>query len=148
MAIRVATILITLFTSLTAIAHVTISPKQSQPGATQKYTMRVPTERTVPTVRIELQVPPGVVISSFEENAGWKVEPQKDASGNIITAVWSGGSIPPREAAEFSFVCRNPANATKLVWKAIQTYQDGVRAEWTGEEGTRSPAPVTILAKD
>lgn len=130
-----------------AYAHVAVRPRESVAGISEKYTMRVPTERAVPTVRVEIEFPVGAQVSSLEEKSGWKIEPKKDASGKIVGAVWSGSSIPPRQVVEFGFLARNPAEETKLVWKVIQIYEDGSRSEWTGEQGSRTPAPITVVKK-
>ena len=134
---------------LTALAygHVQMSPRESAAGATEKYTMRVPNEKTVPNVRIEAEFPAAVLVTELEAKPGWKIEPKKDTSGRITGATWSGSSIAPREVAEFSFHARNPNEDTKLVWNVTQTYEDGSKSEWTGAEGSRSPAPVTTVRK-
>ena len=44
-------------------------------------------------------------------------------------------------------MARNPAEESKLSWKVIQIYQDGSKSEWTGAEGSRTPAPVVELKK-
>ena len=38
-------------------AHVAVLPRESAAGATQKYTMRVPDEKNIPTVRMEAEFP-------------------------------------------------------------------------------------------
>src|SRR5688572_13343425 len=91
-----------------AYGHVTVRPMESTAGASEKYTMRVPTEKNSPTVRIEIQFPDAVTVSSIEPKAGWKIEEKKNGSGKIVSAILSGGSIPPRETAEFYFTARNP----------------------------------------
>ena len=48
-----------------AYAHVTIRPRESVAGATEKYTMRVPNEKNVATVRIEVEFPGIVTISAI-----------------------------------------------------------------------------------
>jgi uncharacterized protein YcnI len=129
-----------------AFAHVTIQPKRSVPGKTEKYTMKVPTEKFVPTVRIEVEFPSALTASPFEPKPGWKIEEKKDASGKLVGAVLTG-SIPPGESLEFYFEGRNPAEEGSLSWKVIQIYEDGSKSEWTGAAGTRTPAPVVELAK-
>ena len=131
--------------AVAAFGHVRVSPAESTAGVTQRYTMRVPTERQSPTVRIELSLPAAVNVTSFGTTAGWKMEQQKDAQGRITGAVWSGGSIPFAEYAEFSFEAKNPATPMKLEWKVIQIYEDGTRSEWTGPEGSRTPSSVTTI---
>ena len=129
----------------TALGHVRISPRESASGATQKYTMTVPTERQSPTIRIEATFPASVMVLSFEAMPGWKIEEKKDSDGRIVGAVWSGGSIPFAESVDFSFEVKNPATAGRLEWKVIQIYQDGTRSEWTGPENSRTPGPVTTV---
>ena len=124
-----------------AYAHVTIQPKQSTAGATEKYTMRVPTEKFVPTVRVEVEFPAALNVSSFEPKPEWKIEEKKDASGKLI-GVTLTGSLGPGESTQFNFTARNPGEESKLSFKAIQIYEDGTKSEWTGPEGSRTPAPI------
>jgi uncharacterized protein YcnI len=129
-----------------SFGHVTIQPKRSTPGKTEKYTMKVPTEKFVPTVRIEVEFPAALIVSTFESKPGWNIEEKKDASGKFVGAVLTG-SIPPGESSEFSFAGRNPSEEGSLSWKVIQIYQDGSKSEWTGGAGSRTPAPVVEVAK-
>ena len=130
-------------TAATAFAHVTVQPRQSAAGTSEKYTMRVPTERATPTVRVEIEFPAEVTVLRFEPKPGWTIEEKKDAAGKIVAAILSGGSIGPRESSQFVFEARNPSQAAKLSWKVVQIYEDGTRSEWTGPEGSRSPASTT-----
>jgi len=138
-------VLLMLVVVSSAFGHVRVSPRESAAGATQKYTMSVPTERQSPTVRIEATFPASVTVLSFGAAAGWKVEGKKDGDGRIVGAVWSGGSIPFAESVDFSFEAKNPVAAGRLEWKVIQIYQDGTRSEWTGPENSRTPGPVTTV---
>ena len=126
-----------------ALAHVTISPTESSTGASETYTMRVPTERDSATVRIEAEFPTGMTVSDFESKAGWTIEPTTDAEGHVVSAVWSGGSIPPGQAEQFSFTAQNPGAATTLTWQVVQTHADGSTAEWVGER-----APAVVVSGD
>ena len=128
-----------------ARAHVTVQPKESTAGTTQKYTMRVPNEKSVPNVRVEAEFPAGAEIMSVDEKAGWTIELKKDSAGRITGAVWSGASLAPRDIVEFGISAKNPNEETKLVWKVVQVYEDGSRSEWTGPQGSRGPAPVTQI---
>jgi uncharacterized protein YcnI len=136
---------VALLVAASAFAHVRISPRESSAGATERYTMRVPTERQSSTVRIELEIPASAAVVSIAPAAGWKIEEKKDRHGKIVGVVWSGGSIPFAEYREFVFEAKNPSTEAKLEWKAIQTYEDGTRSEWTGPEGSRSPSSVTTI---
>ena len=135
----------TLVFAIAAFGHVRITPRESAAGATERYTMRVPTERQSSTVRIELAVPAPVTVMSVTAAPGWKIEEKKDAQGKIVGVTWSGGSIPFAEYKEFVFEAKNPSTETKLEWKVIQIYEDGTRSEWTGPESSRSPASVTTI---
>jgi len=129
-----------------AFGHVTVQPKQSAPGAVEKYILRVPTEKFVPTVRVDVEFPATLTVSAFEPKPGWKIEEKKDTSGKII-GVTLNGSLGPGESTQFNFTARNPGEPGKLIFKAIQTYEDGTKSEWTGAEGSKAPAPVVEIRK-
>lgn len=128
-----------------AHSHVSVRPRESTAGTSQQYTMRVPTEKNIATVRIEIEFPALAEISAVDEKPGWNLELKRDAAGKLVGAIWSGSSIAPREVAEFTFTARNPNEEAKLQWKAIQIYEDGSRSEWTGPAGSRTPASVTTI---
>jgi uncharacterized protein YcnI len=50
----------------TAYVHVTVQPRQSTTSATEKYVLRVPTEKFVPTLQVEVEFPANLNVSSFE----------------------------------------------------------------------------------
>lgn len=128
-----------------ASAHIKVSPGQSTTGAYEKYTARVPNEKDVPTIKVEMKFPDIITVNSFEPVPGWTYEVQKDASGKVTGVIWSGGKIGPGEFQEFSFIGANPKQPGRLVWKAYQTYQDGSVVAWDGPEGSEHPASVTTL---
>jgi uncharacterized protein YcnI len=130
-----------------ADGHVTIFPRESQTGDEQQYTMRVPTERDTPTVRIEAEFPREVSVTEIDSKDGWQVERRVDADGRVVGAVWSGGSIAPGAAEEFGFLARNPSEEATLTWRVVQIHADGSRTEWVGEPGSRGPAPVTVIRR-
>lgn len=122
--------------------HVTISPGEVRANASQRFTVRVPSERPEPTVRLRLELPAGLGTPRFQPKAGWKYEVEKDPSGKVTAVTWSGGAIGPEEFDEFVFSARAPKDVGPLTFKAIQTYQSGTIASWTGPMGSESPAPV------
>jgi hypothetical protein len=85
-------------------------------------------------------------VTSFESKPEWKIEEKKDASGKLIGVILTG-SIPTAESASFDFTARNPKEEGKLFWKVIQIYQDGSKSEWTGAEGSRTPAPAVEVKR-
>ena len=127
-----------------ALAHAVVFPKTSTTGAYEKYVLRVPNEKAAATVRVEIRFPAEARVTSFGDVAGWQLEVLTDSAKRIVGAVWTG-SLPPQRFVEFPFVAANPKSATRLVWPAIQTYADGERVEWTGAEGTKTPASATVI---
>lgn len=57
---------------------------------TEKYTIRVPNEKQVATIRIEGEFPKELKTYDFEFKPGWKVNIKKDAEGRIVGATWIG----------------------------------------------------------
>lgn len=133
-----------LLLSAAAQAHVSITPRESTAGATEKYVVRVPTEGKVTTTSAELEVPEGVVVEVLAVPAGWKYDVKRQ--GERIVAITWQMDIKPGEFAEFSFVARNPRDKTQIVWTLRQRFADGTVTDWTtGPTGTR-PTAVTKLA--
>ncbi len=126
-------------------AHAVVFPKASTTGAYERYVLRVPNEREVPTIRVEIRFPDAVRVTSFGEVPGWKLQLLTDTAQRIIGAVWSGG-LAPKHFVEFPFIAANPKEATTLRWVAIQSYAGGETVAWDGAEGSRSPASVTVVA--
>ena len=124
------------------LAHVTVWPQQSRAGMAERYTVRVPTERNVPTVSIELDVPAAVTVTGVLAPAGFTYETKRE--GNRITSITWKQEIKPGEVGEFVFFARNPA-ASQIVWKAHQRYADGQVEDWVGPAGDRRPAPSVSL---
>ena len=140
-----AIVFATLLASLAAqaaLAHVTIWPQQSRQGAPERYTVRVPVERNVATVSVELEVPVTVTVTGILAPAGFTYETKRD--GNRIAAIIWKQEIKPGEVGEFVFFARNPA-ASQIAWKAHQRYADGQVEEWVGPPGDRRPAPLVSL---
>jgi uncharacterized protein YcnI len=126
-----------------AAAHVIIDPADSPTGATQLYTVVVPSEKRVDTVKVEVQFPRTLVVLNVQAPPGWTVTPEKDASGRILGALWEGGRSGPDEFASFGVLSQNPRDAADLTWTAIQTYADGSEVQWVGNESSQFPAGVT-----
>jgi len=109
----------------------------------QRYCLRVPGEKSIPTIAVEVQFPSTLEVTQTEAPAGWRVEPVKDRQGRIVSATWRGGRIGQRQFAEFGVVGRNPATRSELTWKAIQTYEDGSEVHWIGPPRAQFSAAVT-----
>lgn len=124
-------------------AHVTVVPRESQGGAVERYTVRVPTEGQVTTTSVELEVPADVTITEVLAGAGYTYDSRRE--GDRVVAITWKRDIPPRASAEFIFLARNPRSG-QIAWKARQRFADGTSADWIGVEGDRRPASVTRLA--
>jgi len=129
-----------------ANAHVTVWPRSAARGAFERYVVRVPNERNVPTTRVEIHFPAEVRISSFQEVAGWQLQVLTDSAGKITGAVWTG-SLPAKRFIEFPFIGVNPKEGERVVFPATQTYEGGEVVQWNGPEGSKTPASVTTLTE-
>jgi hypothetical protein len=128
-----------------ARAHAVVFPQSSTPGAYEKYVLRVPNEKGAATTRVEIRFPAEVRVVSFADVPGWQLETVTDSAGRVTGAVWTG-TLPPQRFVELPFVAVNPQTDARLVWPVYQTYASGERVEWTGEEGSKSPASATRIA--
>ena len=131
-----------LLSATAAYAHVTIRPREAKAGATETYTMRVPTEGKVATTSVELEVPDGVTIVTVNGVAG-SVEQKK--VGDRATAITWKVDIQPAQSEELTFVAKNPASGSEIAWKVHQHYSDGTSSDWVEPAGSRRPGPVTKL---
>jgi uncharacterized protein YcnI len=138
-------VILAILLGTTLQAHVVVRPAQSTTGLDQKYTMRVPNEKQVPTTSIQLAFPEAIVVSAIDEQPGWKLTVDKNAQGKIVRATWTG-ALAPGQAAEFTFTAHNPKSQTVVEWNAIQTFQDGSKSEWTGPQGSKTPASSTTIS--
>jgi len=122
-----------------AQAHVRVLPMESQTGARQTYTMKVPTEGKVTTTSVELEIPAGLSVISVADPADTK----KMDGQTIIT--WKV-QIPPGQSQNFDFVADNPKSDQQMAWKARQHYADGTSRDWVDLPKTKSPASITTLS--
>jgi uncharacterized protein YcnI len=138
---RVIAALAALAIPAVALAHAVVYPKTSKPGAYEKYVLRVPNERDVPTTRVELHFPAGVRVVSFGDVPGWNLQVLTDTAQRITGAVWTG-VLPKERFVEFPFVAVNPKDSTSVAWPTYQTYEGGERVAWTSAD-TASKTPVS-----
>jgi uncharacterized protein YcnI len=141
-------LLLSFLGSGTASAHVTVLPKEAVQGSYEKFAVRVPNEKDVPTVKIEVKFPVDAVsISKFEAKPGWKYDLTHDASGKITGVIWTatGEGLSATEFGEFYMQGKVADAATAISWKAYQTYKDGSVVEWVGAAGSDKPASVTAV---
>jgi uncharacterized protein YcnI len=132
-------------TATPVLAHVTVWPRESTAAAHEKYDIRVPNEKEVDTIVVEVRFPTTVRVTAFEQKPGWTSEALRDEAGKIVGVRWRG-KLPPQQFTQFGLLATNPAAAGELVWTAAQTFADGTKVEWSGPLGSKTPAPRVKLA--
>src|SRR5215213_6647714 len=105
--------------TVSAQAHIRVLPFESQLGAHQKYTVKVPTEGVVTTTSVELEVPEGVSVVSIADPAD-----TKKMDGRTTSITWKV-EIPAGQSRDLIFEAINPRGTRDLSWKAHQHYADG-----------------------
>jgi uncharacterized protein YcnI len=129
-----------------AAAHAIVSPPVAKTEVLQQFTLSVPTEKeNAKTARIELTVPAGFTIDSFEPAPnGWMQQIQSTGSGEsavVQKVTWTGGSVPTGEDSVFRFNASAGASKT-YTFDVRQTYSDGSVVDWNGPETSDDPAPT------
>ena len=129
-----------------AFAHAAISPPVAKTGVLQQFTLAVPTEKeNATTTQIELTVPDGVAIDSFEPEPGWTRHVSQTGSGDsavVQRVTWTGGKVPTEDDAVFRFQATLTGGSKDYVFEVRQTYSDGSVVNWSGPESSDTPSPV------
>jgi uncharacterized protein YcnI len=128
-----------------AFAHAVVSPPVAKAKVLQQFTLSVPTEEEgATTTEIELTVPNGFSIDSFEPTPGWKREVQATGSGEeavVQKVTWTGGHVPTDEDSVFRFNGSLDSSKT-ATFTVQQTYSNGKVVDWSGPESSDTPAPT------
>ena len=141
--LQAATAAIMVLLPMAVQAHVSITPRESTQGATEKYVIRIPTEGKVATTGAEIEFPAGVIVETIQAPSGWKYDVKRQ--DDRIAAMTIHADVKPGEFIEVGFVARNPRQGTQIVWILKQRFADGTVTDWTvGPTGTR-PTAVTRL---
>lgn len=130
-----------------ASAHVQVRPALAAPGDPVLFQVIVPNEKDATTVEVTLQIPKDVLPFSFEEPEGWTRENQEGSDGSLESVTWKG-KLAEDGFARFSFLASTPEQEGEIVWKALQTYDDGSVSRWIGEPDSDNPAAVTTISDD
>jgi uncharacterized protein len=149
--------------STPAWAHVTVNSPGATQGGFAKLTFRVPTEEAVPTTTLEVTFPSDAPLAfvSVKPHVGWSYKVDKvkapaglssddGAGGQVVSRItWTAtdGGIKPGEFDEFEVSAGPLPEVDEMVFKALQTYQDGDVVRWieTGSGELKHPAPVLHL---
>ncbi|MFD9129160.1 YcnI family protein [Kitasatospora sp. NPDC059571] len=155
-----------------AFAHVTVQPGTAAQGDYTAVAFRVPDESdTASTTKLEVNLPTDHPVASVATQPlpGWTAATEKtklttplktDDGDEITEAVtkitWTadaGTKIAPGQFQEFKISLGPlPTDTDKLVFKALQTYDDGSVVRWIedakqGQPEPQHPAPVLTLTK-
>jgi uncharacterized protein YcnI len=125
-------------------AHIQVTPSTVAPGDAAKFTVLVPGERDSETVKVELQMPSGLLPFSYEDPAGWTRQLVKASNGSVERVVWTGRA-PSDGFTEFAFLAGTPDKPGELQFKALQTYADGTVVRWIGAPDSDNPAAVVSV---
>jgi uncharacterized protein YcnI len=147
-------------------AHVTVQPDAAPAGGFTRLDVRVPNERDdVGTVKVDVQLPPGIAFASYQPVPGWKVTIKRakakepiDVEGlstdqEIRQITWTGdgrqGIVKPGQFQDFGLSLRMPDGAPgdALTFKALQTYEGGDVVRWIGPPDAEEPAAVVTLTQ-
>jgi uncharacterized protein YcnI len=134
-----------------AFAHAIVSPPVAETKLLQQFTLSVPTEKEgATTTKIVLTVPDGFAVDSYEAEPGWTRSVKATGSGEdavVNTITWTGGKVPTEEDSVFR-VNASVASAKTLEFKVLQYYSDGTVVDWSGAEGSDTPAPTVRAVSD
>jgi uncharacterized protein YcnI len=164
-----AAVAFNLATAGVAAAHVTANPETATKGGYGKIVFRVPDESpTAGTIKLQVTLPTDHPIASARTLAvpGWTVRIDAVAINPPITVhnttistaphviTWTaqpGVRIGPTEFGEFAVsMGAFPDNVDRLVFPAVQTYDDGRVVNWDqvqqpGADEPEHPAPTVTL---
>ncbi|MBY8879198.1 YcnI family protein [Actinacidiphila acidipaludis] len=157
---------VVLLSAVPAFAHVTVQPNTAAKGSYSTVAFKVPNEQDkASTVRVEVNLPADHPIASvsLQPVPGWTAQvttsklttPLKTDDGTVDQAVtkivWTGGKIAPGQFQQFPVSLGPlPDDAGSLVFKTLQTYDNGDIVRWievpqTGQPEPQNPAPSLTL---
>ncbi|AUG81197.1 hypothetical protein CFP65_6547 [Kitasatospora sp. MMS16-BH015] len=159
-------------TAVPAFAHVTVQPGTAAQGAYTAVAFRVPDESDkASTTKLEVSLPADHPVASvaIQPVPGWTAvaaktqlaTPLKTDDGDSITEAvstitWTAdptAKIAPGQFQEFKVSLGPlPTDTDALVFKALQTYDDGTVVRWIddtkpGQPEPQHPAPTLTLTK-
>jgi uncharacterized protein YcnI len=153
-----------------ASAHVSVQPGQATQGSYTKVSFRVPNERdNAGTVKLEVLLPEDKPLTSVQTRAlpGWTATVEKaklatpieshgkqitEAASKITWTAQEGVRVAPGTFEDFEVsLGQLPKDTDRMVFKAVQTYDNGEVVRWIdvaaeGQPEPQYPAPVLKLA--
>lgn len=158
--------------ALPAAAHVTVNPREAPGGGYAAVTFRMPNERDdARTTKLEVTLPAEQPLASVrvKRQSGWSYEietakldepiksGEEEVTEVVRTITWTAKSahdaVKPNEFIEFDLSLGRLPDSGELVFKAVQTYDNGEVVRWIeqaapGAPEPKHPAPILkLLAK-
>ena len=151
-------------------AHVTLQGREAAVGADYRAVFVVPHGCAgSPTIKLRVQIPPGVIATEAKPVAGWNVGTVKGkyaatydykgakVSEGITEVDWSGGILPDKTRQEFeieTYLTDSLKPGSTLYFPAVQECEQGV-SRWieipaegaSASPESRWPAPAVKLTK-
>ncbi|MGW8377838.1 YcnI family protein [Streptomyces sp. ODS28] len=149
-----------------AFAHVTVDPEEAEQGGFSTVDFKVPNEKDdASTSKVEVNFPTDHPLATVmpEPVPGWKIKISKkkldkpiemhgEKIKEAVTKItWSGGKIEPGRFQQFPVnMGELPKGQDQLVFKALQTYDNGDVVRWIepqqkGQPEPENPAPTLKL---
>jgi uncharacterized protein YcnI len=123
-----------------ASAHAEITPERVPANGVSTFTLSVEGEEDAPTVKVAVQMPPGMADVKPTPIRGW----QANVGGRVIT--WTGGSIRQGDSGKFEVAALFPNSpGERLTFPTVQTYGNGAVVRWIGAASSDTPAPSILL---
>ena len=121
-------------------AHAELTPKTVPAGGVSTFTLSVEGEKSAPTVKVAMRIPPAMADLKPAEVGGWQVE----LGEGVIT--WTGGRIAQGKTGKFRIKGQFPRTPGKtLKFPVVQTYRGGEVVRWIGAPSSTEPAPTIRL---
>ncbi len=132
-----------------AWGHVKVEPKEAARGSVTTFTFMVPNESdTAGTIKVEVFFPEEARFTTVTPQpvAGWT------PSTTAASAAWSGGPVTGEDKVAFQLTVGPlpSSDADRIVFKTLQTYDNGDVVRWIDVAEARSvelehPAPFVEL---
>jgi uncharacterized protein YcnI len=128
---------------LPALAHVVAAPDTARAGSYAAVAFRVGHACSAgdATLKVRIEIPPGVVSARPQPKPGWTYEIEREAGADpkaAPSAVTYVGRLPDEAFDEFPLLMKLPTTAETLIFPVIQTCEKG-ESQWTEVPSAEAP---------
>ncbi|HQR90156.1 MAG: nuclear export factor GLE1 [Caulobacter sp. 12-67-6] len=151
---KIVLTLLALAAPLPAAAHVVAAPDTARAGSYAAVAFRVGHACSAGdvTLKVRIEIPPGVVSARPQPKPGWTYEIEREAGADpkaAPSAVTFTGRLPDEAFDDFPLLMKLPTAADTLVFPVIQTCEKG-ESQWaevpsTGAPGEKLSRPAATL---